>query len=191
MKRKTVSQATAPALPRDTRAEAILEFVFNDEEEALGNEDFVLTHQREMPAVYGVLPSYRRIANLRVVRGRFFDEDDASRAAATCVLGEAARTNLFGSTDPIGQFLKINEQWFRVIGVVAPQLTQATARSRAPGSPGPRAIPAAACWRATRCPARPNSPARSRHLRFWWRSGACPSASAMPHCAIASKRAFV
>jgi hypothetical protein len=51
MKRKTVLQATAPELPRDTRTEAILEFVFNDEEEALGNEEFVLTHQREMPAV--------------------------------------------------------------------------------------------------------------------------------------------
>ncbi|HSC93600.1 MAG TPA: hypothetical protein VLC73_01390 [Burkholderiales bacterium] len=51
MKRKTDSQITAPVLPRDARAEAILEFVFNDEEEALCNEAFVLTHQREMPAV--------------------------------------------------------------------------------------------------------------------------------------------
>lgn len=52
MKRKSDSQRTAPAeLPRDARAEAILEFVFNDEEEALCNEDFVLSHQREMPAV--------------------------------------------------------------------------------------------------------------------------------------------
>jgi putative ABC transport system permease protein len=79
--------------------------------------------QREMPIVYGVEPSYRRIANLRMVRGRFFDEDDAARASAICVLGEGARTNLFGATDPIGAFVKVNEQWFRVIGTVAPQLT--------------------------------------------------------------------
>ena len=52
MKRRTDTQRTAPTeLPRDTRAEAILEFVFNDEAEALCNEDFVLSHQREMPAV--------------------------------------------------------------------------------------------------------------------------------------------
>lgn len=42
---------TSCELPRDVRAEAILEFVFNDEEEALLNEAFVLSHQREMPAV--------------------------------------------------------------------------------------------------------------------------------------------
>lgn len=52
MKAKTEPRRTAPTkLPRDTRAEAILEFVFNDEEEALLNEAFVLSHQREMPAV--------------------------------------------------------------------------------------------------------------------------------------------
>jgi hypothetical protein len=52
MKTKTVSRRTAPTeMPRDTRAEEILEFVFNDEEEALCNEDVVLSHQSNMPAV--------------------------------------------------------------------------------------------------------------------------------------------
>jgi hypothetical protein len=35
----------------DARAEAILEFVFNDEVEALCTEDFALSHQGDMPAV--------------------------------------------------------------------------------------------------------------------------------------------
>jgi hypothetical protein len=35
----------------DARADAILEFVFNDEVEALCTEDFALSHQGEMPAV--------------------------------------------------------------------------------------------------------------------------------------------
>jgi hypothetical protein len=52
MSKKTDSRrATAGELPRDARAEAILEFVFNDEEEALCNVDFALSHQGEMPAV--------------------------------------------------------------------------------------------------------------------------------------------
>ncbi|HEX9672691.1 MAG TPA: hypothetical protein VGA12_04560 [Burkholderiales bacterium] len=52
MKAKTRSHRNAPAeLPRDTRAEEILEFVYNDEEEALCNEDLVLSHQREMPGL--------------------------------------------------------------------------------------------------------------------------------------------
>ena len=52
MKTKTDSRRNAPnELPRDTRAEQILEFVYNDEEEALCNEDLVLSHRRDMPAI--------------------------------------------------------------------------------------------------------------------------------------------
>jgi hypothetical protein len=52
MKTKSEMRRTAPAeMPRDTRAEQILEFVYNDEEEALCNENFVLDHQREMPGL--------------------------------------------------------------------------------------------------------------------------------------------
>ena len=52
MKTRTDTRRTATReLPRDTRAEQILEFVYNDEEEALCSEDFVLSHQRDMPAI--------------------------------------------------------------------------------------------------------------------------------------------
>ena len=39
------------------------------------------------------------------------------------VLGEAAAATLFGADDPVGQYVKVNEQWFQVIGVAGPQLT--------------------------------------------------------------------
>ena len=42
------------------------------------------------------------------------------------MLGIAAKFNLFGAADPIGQYVKVNEQWFRVIGVVSPQLSAQT-----------------------------------------------------------------
>lgn len=38
-------------LPRDARAEEILEFVYNDEQDALCDEDVVLSHQSAMPAI--------------------------------------------------------------------------------------------------------------------------------------------
>jgi putative ABC transport system permease protein len=37
------------------------------------------------------------------------------------VLGEAARLNLFGVDDPIGRYVKVNEQWFRAVGLAGPQ----------------------------------------------------------------------
>ena len=52
MKTRTDSRRTASTeLPHDTHAEEILEFVYNDEEEALCSEDLALSHQRDMPAL--------------------------------------------------------------------------------------------------------------------------------------------
>jgi putative ABC transport system permease protein len=82
--------------------------------------------ERETPMVYGVEPSYQRIANLNVIAGRFFTTDESARGANFCVLGEAAKSNLFGPQEAIGQYVKLNTSWFRVIGVVGPQLTAQT-----------------------------------------------------------------
>ncbi|HTI39981.1 MAG TPA: ABC transporter permease [Vicinamibacterales bacterium] len=77
----------------------------------------------DMPVVYGVTPAYQKIGNLQVASGRFFDESETVGAAPVAVIGEAAAATLFGVDDPVGKYLKVNEQWFRVIGVAGPQLT--------------------------------------------------------------------
>ncbi|MGE5358750.1 MAG: ABC transporter permease [Bacteroidales bacterium] len=79
--------------------------------------------QREMPVVYGIEPAYQSIARLHIVRGRFFTAEENDQAAAVCVLGTAARSSVFGAADPIGGMVKVNEQWFRVIGELAPQMS--------------------------------------------------------------------
>jgi hypothetical protein len=43
--------ATTHELPRNPHDQAILEFVLNDEEDALCGEEFALSHQRAMPAL--------------------------------------------------------------------------------------------------------------------------------------------
>ena len=82
--------------------------------------------QQDPPSVYGVNPNYLQIAGLQVIEGRFFSEADETLAEPVCVLGAAARSSLFGSTSPIGQYLKANETWFRVVGVASPQLSSQT-----------------------------------------------------------------
>jgi putative ABC transport system permease protein len=77
----------------------------------------------DMPIVYGVTPAYQKIGNLQVASGRFFDDAETTAAAPVAVIGEAAAATLFGVDDPVGKYLKVNEQWFRVIGVAGPQLT--------------------------------------------------------------------
>jgi putative ABC transport system permease protein len=79
--------------------------------------------QQDVPAVYGVNPSYVQISGLRVTDGAFFDEQQERLGAPVCVLGTGARISLFGSAEPVNQYIKLDEQWFRVIGVAAPQVT--------------------------------------------------------------------
>jgi putative ABC transport system permease protein len=77
----------------------------------------------DSPVVYGVSPAYQAIGNLQVASGRFFDEAETTSAAPVAVMGEAAAAALFGADDPVGRYVKVNDQWFRVIGVAGPQLT--------------------------------------------------------------------
>jgi len=88
--------------------------------------------QQDVPSVYGVKPIYKEIAGLHLLEGRFFDPDEESRADPVCVLGAGARSNLFGASDPIDQYVKVDEQWFRVIGVVGPQLSAQTESAALP-----------------------------------------------------------
>ncbi len=82
--------------------------------------------QRDMPTVYGVTPSYIPIGNLRLAAGRFFDEGENERAAPVAVLGEGAKAALFGPDEAVGRYIKVNDQWLRVIGVAGPQLSAQT-----------------------------------------------------------------
>jgi putative ABC transport system permease protein len=85
--------------------------------------------QQEAPILYGVQPSYMVISGLRVMEGRFFDSSEEDSAAPVCVLGAAAKDSLFGTAATVGEYVKLNEQWFHIVGVVAPQLA-------APGDTG-------------------------------------------------------
>ncbi len=78
--------------------------------------------QQEAPILYGVQPSYLPISGLRVTEGRFFDAAEEEAAAPVCVLGAAAKDSLFGTFAAVGEYVKLNEQWFHIVGVVAPQL---------------------------------------------------------------------
>jgi len=79
--------------------------------------------QQDNPAIYGVQPGYQQIAGLHLVDGRFYNQDEEDRGAPVCVLGITARWSMFGDSNPIDKYVKLNDQWFRVIGVVSPLLS--------------------------------------------------------------------
>jgi putative ABC transport system permease protein len=77
---------------------------------------------REMPELYGVRPSYAVIHNLRPADGRFFGKSEDEASTAVCVLGEIAKVNLFGYGAAIGKFVKVNDTWLEVVGVLSEQI---------------------------------------------------------------------
>ncbi len=77
---------------------------------------------REMPELYGVNPSYSIIHSLHLAEGKFFDESDDDASATVCVLGEGAKVNLLGYGAAIGKFVKVNDSWLEVVGVLNEQL---------------------------------------------------------------------
>ena len=76
---------------------------------------------QEAPLLIGVQPNYLQINSLKAVEGRFFSEEDDARSAPVCVLGESAKVNLLGYDNAVGKYVKINDTWLQVIGVLTQQ----------------------------------------------------------------------
>jgi len=78
------------------------------------------------PELIGVRPSYAAIHNLETVEGSFFDEQQDAASAAVCVLGETAKVSLLGYGPALGKYVKVNDTWLQVTGVLAPQISTAS-----------------------------------------------------------------
>lgn len=77
----------------------------------------------DLPQLYGVRPSYLQIHNLRVAEGRFFTTSEDTSSAAVCVLGESAKINILGYVSATGKYVKVNDTWLKVVGVLREQIT--------------------------------------------------------------------
>ena len=71
--------------------------------------------------VAGVGPLAHRAWQLELALGSFLPQEDFRAARPLAVLGSTVRTELFGSRNPLGEFIRIGGQRFRVVGVNAPK----------------------------------------------------------------------
>ncbi len=72
--------------------------------------------------VIGTTPEFLPVFGYVLSAGRFFDRGHLEGQENVCVLGADAKTALFHFENPIGKSVKIDNQWFWVIGVMATQL---------------------------------------------------------------------
>jgi macrolide transport system ATP-binding/permease protein len=68
--------------------------------------------------ILGVDTNYPEVRNAKPEYGQFFTESDVKTRNRVALLGKTVVENLFGDTDPIGQQIKINRTYFKVIGIL-------------------------------------------------------------------------
>jgi putative ABC transport system permease protein len=82
----------------------------------LHGETSVLNQATEI-AVFGTWPNYGEVRkNLRILKGRFLDEDDVDGAAKVCVVSRKLYEELWGSDPPEGKVLHTLGMSFAVVG---------------------------------------------------------------------------
>ncbi len=60
------------------------------------------------------------VSNYKIDSGRGFTDQDIDSYRNVCILGATTRDNLFSNVDPVGQYIKINNIKYRVIGTLSP-----------------------------------------------------------------------
>lgn len=79
-----------------------------------------------LPELYGVAPEYARIHDWQFQEGASFDSTDNDSATAVAVLGERAKVSMLGYGKAAGKYVKVNDTWLRVIGVLKEQITSSS-----------------------------------------------------------------
>jgi putative ABC transport system permease protein len=69
--------------------------------------------------VVGTTGEYYRIRHLAMDHGKFLPPGDPTQATNICVIGEKIRQELFGNQPALGQWLRLGDRRFRVIGVLS------------------------------------------------------------------------
>ena len=88
----------------------------------------------DLPELFGVRPAYAAIHNWKFAEGRQFDDAGDDASAAVCVLGERAKVAILGYESAVGKFVKVNDTWLQVVGVLQNQVSSGsgTAQSQDP-----------------------------------------------------------
>ena len=85
-------------------------------EASLGAE---LGDRRSDVSVAGTTPEYARAATLTLAIGRFLCDLDLTDGKRVGVLGAAVARQLFPLGDAVGQLLRLGDDWYRVVGILA------------------------------------------------------------------------
>jgi len=82
------------------------------------NSTIVLSGMRYTAKLVGVSNDYFDLYNLPISQGVFFNDYQEEYGIQVCIIGGNIRAKFFSQVDPIGQYLKFDNVWLKVIGVL-------------------------------------------------------------------------
>ncbi len=80
--------------------------------------DAMFADKSSKATIVGITPSILKILNYQVDKGGLINEDQYDRQLKVCVLGSNISRELFSYDNPVGQSIKLGDQWFEVLGVL-------------------------------------------------------------------------
>lgn len=86
-----------------------------------GNAEVRANGKTRRTTVYGVGHEFTKTFTVNVQTGSFLPDDDPRQARAFVVLGSKVRQELFPGENPLGNYLRVGGQRYRVIGVMEPK----------------------------------------------------------------------
>lgn len=82
------------------------------------NSTIVLNGMRYTAKLVGVANDYFQLYNLPLAEGMFFNDYQEEYGIQVCIIGANIRAKFFSQVDPVGQYLKFDNVWLKVIGVL-------------------------------------------------------------------------
>ncbi|MDP2951744.1 MAG: ABC transporter permease, partial [Chloroflexota bacterium] len=112
----TLTVQDAKALASSTSLPSIVQVA----PEMAAFQQIVAGRQNVRSRIMGVGPEYAALRNFLVAEGEFITQPNMDAKSLVAVLGSNVAFNLFGpDNSPLGQFIRIRQRNFRVIGVLA------------------------------------------------------------------------
>jgi putative ABC transport system permease protein len=82
------------------------------------NSTAMLNGVKYTAKLVGVSNDYFYLYNLPLIGGAFFNDYQEENGIQVCIIGANIRAKFFSKVDPLGQYIKFNGIWLKVIGVL-------------------------------------------------------------------------
>lgn len=81
-------------------------------------EEHVYMPEENKSGLIGTTPDFANVFNVQLQSGRFLSDSDLAEKKSVAVITTPLQRKLFPITPPIGKRIKVNKDWFTVIGVI-------------------------------------------------------------------------